>query len=170
MTDEERIGNPANKIMSLETAVLWRKKLSQNGCSLAVTNGCFDLLHRGHAEYLRSAAALADKLLVLINSDDSVRELKGPTRPVNVEYDRAYILSCLRFVDAVVVFSGKRCTAELAALAPDAYAKGGDYTLETLDSEERNALLNAGTTIHFIPFVPGHSTTGTLAKVRGEQA
>lgn len=159
--------DPKNKIMTLQQAMEWREKMRIAGKRISVTNGCFDLLHRGHAEYLRAAAALADALVVLINSDDSVRALKGPTRPVNCEYDRAYLLGCFAFIDAVVVFDGKRCTKELNALAPDAYAKGGDYTIETLDPEEREALLNAGTEISFIPFVPDHSTTKLIEKAKG---
>lgn len=159
--------DPKNKIMTLQQAMEWREKMRFAGKRISVTNGCFDLLHRGHAEYLRAAAALADALVVLINSDDSVRALKGPTRPVNCEYDRAYLLGCFAFIDAVVVFDGKRCTKELNALAPDAYAKGGDYTIETLDPEEREALLNAGSEISFIPFVPDHSTTKLIEKAKG---
>lgn len=158
--------DPAAKIMSLEEAVRWREQLRREGLTVSTTNGCFDLLHRGHAEYLLAASRLADKLIVLINSDASVRALKGPTRPVNCEYDRAYLLGCFSFIDAVVVFDGKRCAAELDAIKPDAYAKGGDYTIETLDPDERAALLDAGTKISFIPFVPGHSTTGMIEKAK----
>lgn len=163
----KHIVDPAGKIMTLAEAVEWREKMRLAGKKISLTNGCFDLLHRGHAEYLKAAAGLADALVVLINSDESVRELKGPTRPVNCEYDRAYLLGCFSFIDAVVVFNGKRCTKELEALSPDAYAKGGDYTIETLDPEEREALLNAGTEISFIPFVPDHSTTKLIEKAKG---
>lgn len=163
----KHIVDPASKIMTLAEAVEWREKMRLTGKKVSITNGCFDLLHRGHAEYLKAAAGLADALVVLINSDESVRELKGPTRPVNCEYDRAYLLGCFSFIDAVVVFNGKRCTKELEALSPDAYAKGGDYTLETLDPEEREALLNAGAAISFIPFVPDHSTTKLIEKAKG---
>ncbi len=159
--------DPASKIMTLAEAAEWREKMRIAGKKISLTNGCFDLLHRGHAEYLKAAAGLADALVVLINSDESVRELKGPSRPVNCEYDRAYLLGCFSFIDAVVVFNGKRCTKELETLAPDAYAKGGDYTIETLDPEEREVLLNAGTEISFIPFVPDHSTTKLIEKAKG---
>jgi len=162
----DRLTDPASKIMTLDEAVAWREKMRAGGRTVSATNGCFDLLHRGHAEYLRAAAALADCFIVLLNSDESVRELKGPTRPVNCEYDRAYLLGCFSFVDAVVVFSGKRCTKELAALKPDAYAKGGDYTVETLNPEEREALFSAGSKIAFIPFVPDHSTTSMIEKAK----
>lgn len=156
--------DPQSKIMTLEQALKWREALRVSGKTLTVTNGCFDLLHRGHAEYLLKAASLANKLLLLVNSDASVRALKGPSRPVNGEADRAYLLACLSFVDAVVIFDGKRCTRELETLTPNVYAKGGDYTLDSLDEEERAALLAAKSRIVFIPFVPGYSTTQTLEK------
>lgn len=161
MTD---MNSPRTKVMTLEQAVEARLKLADAGQKLAVTNGCFDLLHRGHAEYLMQARSLADRLFVLINSDASVRALKGPTRPVNMEDDRAFLLACLEFVDGVVIFRSSRCDAELAALKPDVYVKGGDYTVDSLDPAERAALLEAGSKIRFIPFVPGYSTTGTLKK------
>ena len=150
--------------MTLEQAVEARSELAAAGRRLAVTNGCFDLLHRGHAEYLMQARSLADRLFVLINSDASVRALKGPTRPVNMEDDRAFLLACLEFVDGVVIFRSSRCDKELAALKPDVYVKGGDYTVDSLDPDERAAPLQAGSEIRFIPFVPGYSTTGTLKK------
>lgn len=155
---------PRRKVMTLEQAVEARSELAAAGRRLAVTNGCFDLLHRGHAEYLMQARSLADRLFVLINSDASVRALKGPTRPVNMEDDRAFLLACLEFVDGVVIFRSSRCDKELAALKPDVYVKGGDYTVDSLDPDERAALLQAGSEIRFIPFVPGYSTTGTLKK------
>ena len=103
----------------------------------------------------------------MVYSDESVRALKGPNRPVNTEYDRAYLLASMRCVDAVLIFNAVRCAHELDALVPDAYAKGGDYTLETLEETERAALLRHGVKVHFIPFVPGHSTTLILKKAGG---
>ena len=157
---------PGDKVMSLADALEWRETLRRQGIRLAVTNGCFDLLHRGHVEYLDSARQAADALLVLVNSDNSVRALKGPTRPLNDEYARAFVLSGLAAVDATVIFDAERCTAELSALAPDVYVKGGDYTVETLDPGERQALQENDTEILFIPFVQGFSTTGTISKMR----
>ena len=159
--------DPAERVMSLEQALKFREELRRAGRKLVVTNGCFDLLHRGHATYLAAARAQGDALLVLVNSDASVRELKGPSRPVVDEYSRAFLLASLRAVDAAMVFDGKRCDRELAALAPDIYVKAGDYTLETIDRTERAALEKAGTKIVFMPFVPGFSTTGTLKKILG---
>ena len=152
--------------MTLEQAVEARLKLAAAGRKLAVTNGCFDLLHRGHAEYLMQARAFADRLFVLVNGDESVRALKGPTRPVNREDDRAFLLACLEFVDGVVIFRSSRCDAELAALKPDVYVKGGDYTEETLDREEYALLKRGNPRFCFIPFVAGHSTTNVIASIR----
>ena len=91
------------KIKTLADAAEWRKKLRADGKKLALTNGCFDLLHRGHAEYLLAARESADALVVLLNSDASIRRLKGPSRPICEEADRAFMLACFEFVDAVVV-------------------------------------------------------------------
>jgi rfaE bifunctional protein nucleotidyltransferase chain/domain len=159
------IDNPENAILSLEDAVKWRETLRKEGKKLAITNGCFDLMHRGHASYLCCARNYADALLVLVNSDESVRSLKGPTRPLVSESDRAYLLCSLKAVDRVVIFNSSRCDAELAALKPDVYIKAGDYTLETLAAEERDVLLAAGTQIVFMPFIPGLSTTGIVEKI-----
>ncbi|MDX9981615.1 MAG: adenylyltransferase/cytidyltransferase family protein, partial [Lentisphaeria bacterium] len=99
---------PESKIMDLAAARVWRESLRAEGRRLAMTNGCFDLLHRGHAEYLARARERADALLVAINSDASVRAIKGPTRPVVAEQDRAFLLACLESVDAVLVFGEEK--------------------------------------------------------------
>ena len=101
-----------------------------------------------------------------MNSDASVRNLKGPERPLVDEYNRCYLLSALACVDATVVFDGKRCDRELRELAADLYVKGGDYTLDKLDPAERAALEAAGTKICFKPFIPGFSTTRIVEKIR----
>ncbi len=160
---QERI---EQKIMTLSRAAEWRAGLRKNGRKLALTNGCFDLLHRGHAEYLIAARESADALVILLNSDASIRRLKGPSRPVCAEADRAFLLACLEFIDAVVVFDSERCDREIAAIAPDVYVKGGDYTVEKLDPGERSAILGCGAAIRFIPFVPGYSTTALIEKSR----
>lgn len=157
--------DPARGVLSLAEAREWREELKRCGKSLVVTNGCFDIMHRGHAAYLREARAQGDALLVLVNSDASVRRLKGPSRPVVSETDRAYMLCALKFVDKAVIFDGERCDRELAALAPDVYVKGGDYTLDKLDAAERGALERAGTRIVFKPFIPGCSTTGIIRRI-----
>ena len=156
---------PETGLLTLAGALEWRESLRRAGRTLVVTNGCFDIMHRGHAAYLREARMQGDALLVLINSDASVRTLKGPTRPVVGEADRAYMLSALAAVDRVVIFDSPRCDRELAALAPDVYVKGGDYTLDKLDPGERGALEAAGTKIVFKPFIPGFSTTTLIERI-----
>ena len=101
-----------------------------------------------------------------LNADASVRALKGPTRPVQTEEQRAYALGALACVDAIVIFGAPRLTAEIEALRPDVYCKAGDYTLEKLDPGERGALQAAGTRIEFMPFLHGFSTTGLIARIR----
>ena len=135
---------------------------------MVFTNGCFDLLHAGHVRYLRQARGLGEALAVGLNSDRSVRELKGEGRPVNEEEDRAEVLAALGCVDYVVIFDGKRATDVLSTVRPHLYAKGGDYTADSLDPEERAALDKAGTEIRILPLVPGRSTTSTLGRIRGD--
>lgn len=158
---------PAPVVLDLAAAVVWREEARARGLRVVLTNGVFDLLHRGHIEYLQRSAALGDRLLVAVNSDTSVRTLKGPARPLNHEADRAYALASLRCVAAAFVFQGPRLTAEIHALRPDVYTKAGDYTIETLDAGEREALLAAGVDIRIMPFVAGHSTTSLIAKGAG---
>ena len=157
--------NPEKALLSLSEAVAWREELRRQNRKLVVTNGCFDLVHRGHASYLIEAAKLGDELLVLINSDASVRAIKGESRPVVSEADRAYLLAALESVSRVVIFDDARCDRELAALKPDVYAKAGDYTLETLVASEREALQSCGAEIVFMPFVQGFSTTNIVEKI-----
>lgn len=158
MTPED----PAKRVLDFESALALRRQAAADGRKVVLTNGCFDLLHRGHISYLHQSAALGDLLLVAINSDASVHQLKGPDRPLNSEQDRAYAIAALRCVDAAFIFPGPRLDTEIAALKPDHYTKAGDYTLETLDPGERAALEAAGTAIHLLPFVQGHSTTSLI--------
>lgn len=160
---------PESKIITLTELPAWRKMLREQGKRLVCTNGVFDLLHHGHVKYLADAAALGDCLLVCINDDASVTALKGPSRPLNAAEDRAYLLAGLESVGGVVVFHGERCTEALRLAAPDVYVKGGDYTVETLNPDERRALEECGADIRFIPFVAGFSTTNTINKMVGEQ-
>ena len=155
---------PAPQVFDLAAAVAWREAARVQGKRVVLTNGVFDLLHRGHIQYLHDSAALGDVLIVAVNSDASVRALKGPTRPLNAEGDRAFALAALRCVAATFVFGGPRLAPEIRALRPDVYTKAGDYTVETLDASEREALLAVGADIRIMPFVAGHSTTGLIAK------
>lgn len=150
---------------SLEAAVARRAELKSAGKKLVLTNGCFDLLHCGHVYYLREAAKLGDELWIGLNAAESVRALKGPTRPVQGDLERAFTLGALEFVRGIFFFHTPRLDGEIRALTPDVYAKAGDYTLETLNPDERAALISAGTEIHFLPFLPGFSTTSLIAKI-----
>ena len=153
------------KILSLEQLPAWRDQLREDGRKLVVTNGCFDLLHAGHVTYLEQAASHGDVLLVGCNGDQSVRELKGPSRPLNAEADRALVLAALASVGAVAIFPEKRAVNFLRLARPDVYVKGGDYTPETLVADEREAVESAGGEIAIISFVPGKSTTSIIERM-----
>jgi rfaE bifunctional protein nucleotidyltransferase chain/domain len=157
--------NFRQKLIHWEGLPAWRSAMRTSGKRLVVTNGCFDLLHLGHVTYLESARNQGDALLIGMNSDQAVRELKGPDRPVNEEGDRAAVLAALESVDGVCIFQERTATRFLALAQPDIYVKGGDYTLETLNQDERRAVEQAGGRIVIIPFVPGKSTTSLLKKI-----
>jgi rfaE bifunctional protein nucleotidyltransferase chain/domain len=154
-----------DKIISWDALTAWRASVRARGLKLVVTNGCFDILHLGHVTYLEGARNLGDALLVGANSDAAVRELKGPQRPVNTEDDRAAVLAALESVSGVCLFTEKTATHFLNIAQPDIYVKGGDYTLETLNQEERRAVEAAGGKIVIVPIVPGKSTTSLLQKI-----
>jgi rfaE bifunctional protein nucleotidyltransferase chain/domain len=153
------------KIVDLEELSDRSEKLRADGKKLVATNGCFDLLHVGHVRYLQRARALGDFLIVGLNSDHSVRELKGSGRPVSTERDRAEVLAALGCVDLVTIFPEMRATQFLAAARPAIYVKGGDYSSETLNDEERAALKQIGAEIRIIPFEPGYSTSKLLEQI-----
>jgi len=147
-----------------ELAVV-RAQMEARGQKLVLTNGCFDLLHAGHVRYLQAARALGEALAVALNGDESVRALKGPQRPVNEERDRAEVLAALGCVDFVTIFHEPRLTGVIAKVQPHVYAKGGDYTVESLNAEERAALGEAGAEIRILPLVAGRSTSAMLERV-----
>jgi rfaE bifunctional protein nucleotidyltransferase chain/domain len=155
------------KLKTLGELATIRDAFASDGRRLVFTHGCFDILHVGHVRYLAAARALGDALVVAINGDDSVRGLKGPGRPVNRAADRAEIVASLACVDFVTVFESKRVTDLVRIVRPQIYAKGGDYSIETLDAEEVAALRAAGTEIRILPLVPDRSTTATLARIAG---
>jgi D-glycero-beta-D-manno-heptose 1-phosphate adenylyltransferase len=157
---------PQEKILTLDQAVAYRDELHKAGKKLVITNGCFDLPHRGHFEYLNAAREEGDALLVAMNSDDSLRRLKGPPRPIIAAADRAYILGSMQAVDAVVIFEELNALEVFKAVPPDVYVKGGDYSEETLNRDEYPTLKATGCRFCFIPFVPGYSTTTLLASIR----
>lgn len=161
--------DPAAHILTLEAAVQWRRRLRESGGTLALCNGCYDLLHAGHLRGLCEARRQADALLVLLNSDASVRALKGEGRPYTPQADRALLLAGLRAVDAVVVFDTPRCAAELAALAPDVYCISEEYA-RTQDPGEAAALAALNIRTHWLPVTPGLSTTALAARIRAAGA
>jgi len=158
-----------NYISEAEDVAAWRDELDQQGKKVVFTNGCFDLLHVGHVRYLREARELGDALVVALNSDASVRSLKGEGRPVNNAADRAEILRALEFVDKVVVFEEPRVTNLIQKVRPHIYTKGGDYTVDSLNPEERGALEDVGAAIEILSLVEGKSTSGILAKLESEE-
>lgn len=152
------------KIVSTAELSSIRDALNAEGRRVVFTNGCFDLLHVGHVRYLQDARALGDVLVVALNGDESVRALKGPARPINTEDDRAEVLAALECVDYVTIFHTERVTDVVREVRPHVYAKGGDYTVESLNPEEVAALRAAGAEIKILPLVPGKSTTATIEK------
>jgi rfaE bifunctional protein nucleotidyltransferase chain/domain len=154
------------KIIDMDQLAERARELRRAGKRLVVTNGCFDLLHVGHVRYLQAARALGDALAIGLNGDRSVRELKGAGRPVNNESDRAEVLAALECVDFVTIFPEMRATRFIKAARPAIYAKGGDYTTETLDVEERAVMREIGGEVRILPFVQGHSTSDLLEKLR----
>ena len=133
------------------------------GETFVVTNGCFDILHIGHVRYLKKTKEFADKSIILLNSDISVKSIKGENRPINCEFDRAEILSALSCVDYVVLFDEKSPAKLLEEIKPDVYTKGADYSLETLP--ERDVVLRNNIKVEFIDFVEGKSTTNVIKKI-----
>jgi D-beta-D-heptose 7-phosphate kinase/D-beta-D-heptose 1-phosphate adenosyltransferase len=152
------------KVMALSALLEWAKTARENGYTLAFTNGCFDILHAGHISSLQTAAHEADKLIVAINSDKSVSELKGNNRPINAEKDRALVISSQSCVDAVVIFNEPTPRHIIAKLRPDVLVKGGDYTVEEIAGADE--VLEAGGRIVIHPLIQGLSTSNILIKIR----
>ena len=163
MDPSPNLDNP--KLHSLQESVDIRESLRTQGRVFVLTNGCFDLLHPGHLSYLRKAKELGDVLWIALNGEKSVQELKGPSRPVMSDQERAYMLAGLEFIDGIVVFNTPRLDQEILALSPDVYVKAGDYTIESLNPQERSALEQVGAKIEFIPFLQGYSTTALITKI-----
>ena len=152
------------KILTREDAIGARARLRREGRRLVFTNGVFDLLHVGHVRYLRAARALGDALLVAINSDRAVRELKGANRPVMTESERAEVLAALEAVSYVTVFDELSPRALIAELLPDVLVKGGDYALDEIHGREE--VERAGGRVLALPFVAGASTTDVIGRIR----
>jgi rfaE bifunctional protein nucleotidyltransferase chain/domain len=133
-------------------------------CKVVFTNGCFDILHVGHVTYLEDAKAQGDKLVVAINSDESVRKLKGEERPLNHENDRAKVLSALGFVDAVIIFSEETPLSLITELNPDVLVKGGDWPVDKIVGADH--VLKSGGEVKSLPFVSGYSTSAIIEKIK----
>ncbi len=148
----------ASQLDELQTALRSKQQ------KIVFTNGVFDILHAGHVLYLAAARSMGDVLVVGLNADDSVTRLKGPTRPVNTEHDRAQVLAALRCVDHVVVFSEDTPLRLITTLMPDVLVKGGDYTRETIVGAD--VVEAHGGIVATIPLLEGRSTTNIITKVR----
>jgi rfaE bifunctional protein nucleotidyltransferase chain/domain len=158
--------DPITKIVSREEAARIVAQATREGCAVVATNGCFDLLHAGHVTYLSQARALGDLLLVGLNGDASVCALKGPPRPITPEQDRAYLLAALECVDLVVIFPEPTALELIAAIRPPIYVKGGDYTIDTINQDERRLVESYGGRIVILAEVPGASTTDIFERIR----
>ena len=141
--------------------------LHKAGKTVVATNGCFDILHVGHVRYLQKSKSFGDYLIVLLNSDKSVKAIKGDDRPVNNELDRAEVLCALNCVDFVVLFDETSPAELLDEIKSDVYTKGADYTMETLP--ERDIMIKNGTKVEFIEFVQGKSTTNIINKINNKE-
>jgi D-beta-D-heptose 7-phosphate kinase/D-beta-D-heptose 1-phosphate adenosyltransferase len=156
-----------SKIKTLEEARRLRERLRRSGLKLVFTNGCFDLLHPGHVRYLAAARAMGDHLLVAVNSDRSVRRIKGPSRPVQPEYVRAELLAALENVDSVILFDEETPLRAIETLLPDALVKGGDWNEE--DIVGADVVRARGGLVRSIPFEEGFSTTALIERIREDQ-
>lgn len=151
------------KIVSQDEIVNIVQEGHKNGKTFVVTNGCFDILHVGHVRYLTETKNFADFSIVLLNSDKSVKAIKGENRPINNESDRAELLTSLNCVDFVVLFEENSPAKLLEKIRPDVYTKGADYTIETLP--EKDVVLKNNIRVEFIKFVKGKSTTNLINKI-----
>ena len=154
----------SDKICDLTVALQRRSAWKSAAEQVVFTNGCFDILHLGHVDYLEKARQTGTKMIVAVNSDASVQVLKGPERPVNSEYARARIIASLQFVDLVIVFNDETPLGLITDLMPDILVKGDDYSFETIVGAKE--VVAAGGQVKTIPLVPSYSTTGIIQKLK----
>lgn len=162
---------PAGKLLLREELADRSAQLRTAGKRLVLTNGCFDLMHVGHVRYLARARALGDALAVGVNSDASVKRLKGQSRPIHSADDRAEILAAMACVDFVTIFGEDTATELVTAVRPSVYVKGGDYSADPSDDAfpvEGTAALAQGGRVEIVEYVPGRSTTETLRRALGD--
>ncbi len=154
----------SHKICSLVEAKARRASWKESNEIVVFTNGCFDILHLGHVDYLEKARLTGSKMIVGVNADSSVRQLKGPSRPVNNEYARARILASLQFVDMVIIFEEETPLHLITELMPDVLVKGDDYSIDTIVGA-KEVIANGGK-VSTIPLVPSYSTTNIIQKLK----
>ena len=154
----------AHKIKDLDGAKALVLQWKHTGKKVVFTNGCFDILHLGHVDYLEKARALGDKLVLGLNTDDSVSRFKGPERPIQNQNSRAHVLASLQFIDLVVFFNEDTPFNLISELLPDVLVKGSDYLAENIVGAD--VVKRAGGVVKTIDFVPGYSTTRILEKIK----
>jgi len=154
----------ARKIVTLNDIATLTAQWKAEGHKIVFTNGVFDLLHAGHVAYLSEASDLGDKLILGLNSDESVQRLKGPERPVNTETTRATLLASMFFIDAVVVFNEDTPLELIKSILPDVLVKGGDYTIDTIVGA-KETIANGGR-VEVLSFLPGYSSTAIINKIK----
>lgn len=154
----------AEKILDLQKLIPIRNQWKKSGDKVVFTNGCFDILHLGHVDYLEKASQKGNKLIVALNTDASVKELKGENRPINDEYARARLLAALAFVDAVILFSEPTPEALIKQLIPDVLVKGNDYKISNIVGAE--FVMQNGGKVETIDLVNGYSTTNIINKIK----
>jgi rfaE bifunctional protein nucleotidyltransferase chain/domain len=156
--------NFSDNILTKDQLVDQSKKWKETGKKVVFTNGCFDILHRGHLQILTTSASFGDVLVVGINTDASVKRLKGPLRPVNDEAFRSIMLASLRYVDAVVLFDEPTPLSLIEDIMPDVLVKGGDYTVNQIVGAEE--VLQNGGKVEIVPIVKGYSTTKLIESIQ----
>jgi rfaE bifunctional protein nucleotidyltransferase chain/domain len=152
------------KILTLDQAQKHVNQWKNEGKEVVFTNGCFDIVHLGHVDYLEKASQLGQKMIVALNTDQSVSQLKGPERPINNEYARARIIASLGFVDAVILFGEETPLSVIEALVPDILVKGNDYSIDKIVGAD--FVLEHGGRVETIPLVAGYSTTNIISKLK----
>jgi len=153
-----------SKIYNLDALTTQVEQWKATGNKIVFTNGCFDIIHRGHIEVLARTADLGDKLVIGLNSDQSIQKLKGEDRPIIEEQSRAILLAALSFVDAIVLFSEDTPLKLISTLIPDVLAKGGDYEIETIVGHE--IVQQNGGKVKLVPFLDGFSSTSIIDKIK----
>jgi len=153
-----------SKVYNLDALMTQVEQWKATGNKVVFTNGCFDIIHRGHIEVLARTADLGDKLVIGLNSDQSIQKLKGENRPIIDEQSRAILLAALSFVDAIILFSEDTPLKLISALLPDVLAKGGDYEIKTIVGHE--IILQNGGKVKLVPFLDGFSSTTIIHKIK----